>query len=148
MPSNGENGRVSFVGLCTRCAREIRNTAAPKQRRGSRLTLAQRFCFKVRLPADPAGCWEWVGGKSRDGHGFLARRAGEGRTITGAHRVSYELFVGPIAKGLHVDHLCRNPGCVNPDHLEAVTQSENIRRGYAAKRANATTDGNATRRAS
>lgn len=50
-----------------------------------------------------------------------------------AHRVAYEALVGPIPGGLVLDHLCRNPGCYNPTHLEPVTNAENIRRGYAVK---------------
>lgn len=50
------------------------------------------------------------------------------------HRFSYEHFVGPLADGFEIDHLCRNRGCVNPAHLEAVTRLENCRRGaYAQK---------------
>jgi hypothetical protein len=52
-----------------------------------------------------------------------------------AHRVVYRQFMGEIPAGLELDHLCRQPACVRPDHLEAVTHAENIRRGYAAKRA-------------
>lgn len=66
------------------------------------------------------GCWEWVG----------ARYKGYGRyQKTGAHRFVYELLRGPIAPHLTIDHLCRNPACVNPDHMEPVTHRENTMRG-------------------
>lgn len=74
-------------------------------------------------------CWDW--GRARDGAGYGAIWY-EGR-VQGAHRWVYEQLVGPIAKGLDLDHLCRNPRCVNPDHLEPVTHAENIRRGKVAK---------------
>jgi hypothetical protein len=54
-----------------------------------------------------------------------------------AHRYAYELLVGPIASGLVLDHLCRNPGCVNPKHLEPVTDRENTRRGISSAAENA-----------
>lgn len=47
-----------------------------------------------------------------------------------AHRVSYEIANGPIPDGMVLDHLCRNPACVNPAHLDAVPQRENVRRGF------------------
>ncbi len=78
-------------------------------------------------------CWPWTGNLDRNGYGqFMLYR--QGRSIVkyiGAHRFSYEHFVGPIPKGLVIDHLCRNPACVNPSHLEPVTNGENIRRGFA-----------------
>lgn len=69
-------------------------------------------------------CWLWTGGHSWYG----AIRIG--RKVLRVHRVVYELLVGPIPAGLVLDHLCENKLCVNPDHLEPVTQSENMRRAH------------------
>jgi hypothetical protein len=74
---------------------------------------------------DPTtGCWIWAGAITA-GYGRVKRN---GRTDM-AHRVAYELHVGPIPAGLHLDHLCRNRACVNPAHLEPVTRRTNILRG-------------------
>lgn len=73
-------------------------------------------------------CWIWTGAKAR-GYGSIYI----GRKNRKTHRVSYELFVGPIPKGLHLDHICRNPSCCNPAHLEPVTHAENARRGIAGQ---------------
>jgi hypothetical protein len=66
-------------------------------------------------------CWLWLGSTTR-GYGHLAI---DGRTRM-AHRVAYELANGPIPTGLVIDHLCRNHSCVRPDHLEPVTNYENV----------------------
>lgn len=94
-------------------------------------TPLQRWCSKVELPADPEGCWEWRGYRLRNyGRFWPGGNVGRRRLRYDipAYRYGYERFVGPIPEGLHLDHLCRNPGCVNPDHLEAVTCKENLRR--------------------
>lgn len=73
-------------------------------------------------------CWLWAQ-RTRRGYGeFQANGA-----RVSAHRLSYELLVGPIPAGLHLDHLCRVRHCVNPDHLEPVTVTENNRRAWLAK---------------
>lgn len=83
------------------------------------------FIYK-RIERDENGCWLWTPCKLNDGYGYA--RDAEGRD-TKAHRLSYEIFVGPVPDGLHLDHLCRVRHCVNPEHLEPVTNRENILRG-------------------
>jgi len=87
-----------------------------------------RFIVKT-LPTGVGGCWLWTACKNQKGYG----RFGIGNKTYLAHRVSYEMHVGPIPAGLQIDHLCRNRMCVNPDHLEVVTTQENTRRGNAGK---------------
>ena len=76
-----------------------------------------------------SGCWEWQGPLHETGYGLIGA-GGRGGAILRTHRVSYELLVGPIPEDLHLDHLCKNRKCCNPDHLEAVTQAENNRRAF------------------
>lgn len=73
-----------------------------------------------------SGCWEWQGHVNNRGYGMISVPGGSPALV---HRVSYEEDSGPIQAGLVIDHLCRNTRCVNPAHLEAVTQRENILRG-------------------
>jgi HNH endonuclease len=86
-----------------------------------------------RIEISPTGCWLWQGPINENGYGTI----GGGPRVAGhkrVHRVTYEHFVGPIADGLQIDHLCRVRHCCNPEHLEAVTRTENVRRGIRKTR--------------
>lgn len=98
--------------------------------------LERRFLgFTPERPED--GCWHWSGKRSRDGYG----RFSIATKWALAHRVAYQMFIGPIAEGSEIDHLCHNADatcaggtecphriCVNPAHLEAVTHKTNMHR--------------------
>jgi hypothetical protein len=88
-----------------------------------------------RIAVDSGGCWVWTGGCNRAGYGRTTH--GDGRTrYTPVHRLVYKTVKGQIPDGLELDHLCRNPPCCNPDHLEPVTHRENILRGRTFGAAN------------
>lgn len=79
-------------------------------------------------------CWLWTGRLHRLGYGIITHSSKQ----QFAHRVGYELLVGPIPEGMELDHVwdrgCRNRHCVNPDHLEPVTHAENMSRGERTRR--------------
>ena len=83
-----------------------------------------RFFDKVQEVE--SGCWEWSAAVVNKGYGKFNER--KGRAVY-AHRWCYEFMVGPIPDGLQLDHLCRNTICVNPDHLDPVTNRVNTLRG-------------------
>jgi len=93
----------------------------------SKAIKAREFVGKC-MPVPESGCWVWDGRLSNHGYGVLA--IGHGRTAY-AHRTAYEIFRGAIQEGLQIDHLCGVRCCVNPDHLEAVTSTENKARGQS-----------------
>ena len=74
-------------------------------------------------------CWVWKRSRQSNGYGHLTV---DNQQVL-AHRFVYEQNIGTIPEGMELDHLCRNPPCVNPDHLEPVSHAENCRRGMRAK---------------
>ena len=97
-----------------------------ERRQRGPITLEDKFWAKVDKSD---GCWWWLGGVNSYGYGAVSRTIDGRRYQLQAHRVAYELLVGPIPEGLVIDHLCRNTRCVRPDHLEPVTDKVNILRG-------------------
>jgi hypothetical protein len=84
----------------------------------------------ARVSVDANGCWVWGGTTNPKGYAatFFGSRIDGTRKTHAVHRVAYEAWIGPIPDGLTIDHLCENKACVNPQHLEPVTNRENCRR--------------------
>ncbi|NWN89184.1 MAG: HNH endonuclease [Micrococcaceae bacterium] len=80
--------------------------------------------FLTKVDKSKGGCWLWIGYLNRSGYGTFGVN---GKAML-AHRWSYEHYIGPIPDGLDIDHLCRVRHCVNPAHMEPVTNAENIAR--------------------
>jgi hypothetical protein len=129
------------TGICTGCGAQYPKTrtnlcrscrsSRPHRWRGK--DPADRFFELTLIPELPNACWPWGGSRDRYGYGKMSAFGVHVRV----YRYSYELLVGPIPEGLTIDHLCRNPPCVNPDHLEAVTNKENILRSDSPSAINA-----------
>jgi hypothetical protein len=86
---------------------------------------AEALDSRILRKTDRSGkCWLWTGYLDRDGYAVIT----VGKRVMRAHRVSYMTFVGEIAEGLEIDHLCRVRHCVRPQHLEPVSRRENVLR--------------------
>lgn len=126
-PITPDNAKPTKTGIrCRECHRAYnrRYYERRKQQQGrfwkrAKVIPDARFWTLIQKDGED-GCWQWVGLLDGAGYGVFARYA--------AHRVAYETLVGPIPPGLQLDHLCVNPPCVNPAHLEPVTSYENTRR--------------------
>ena len=90
--------------------------------------LAERFWPKVDK-SDPSGCWIWTAARNPvSGYGQVGAGGRYGGMLL-AHRVAYELTVGPIPDGMTLDHVCNRRECVNPAHLDPCTTQVNTARG-------------------
>jgi hypothetical protein len=87
-------------------------------------SVRERFLAKIERTG---GCWTWTGARSDQGYGSLGAGGRRGRTLL-AHRVAYELLVGPVPDGLDLHHRCGRPDCVNPDHLEPLPRRDHLLR--------------------
>ncbi|WP_402465721.1 HNH endonuclease signature motif containing protein [Isoptericola aurantiacus] len=124
--SNLNNWQRKLINPCA-CGCGVKVAKKFKKGHGRRRPVGARMAEMLVQSGD---CIEWTGATSANGYGRIG--IGGSRTAQ-VHRVAYEAARGPIPAGLHIDHLCRNRRCVNPDHLEPVTQSENNRRANALR---------------
>jgi hypothetical protein len=103
-------------------------TVCPQCSSARKKTLEQRF--EENTIRTESGCQEWAGAKTDKGYGLIEV---EGKTRR-AHRVSFEYFKGAIPAGMLILHRCDNPSCVNPEHLRAGTQTDNMQEMVAKGR--------------
>jgi hypothetical protein len=88
------------------------------------------FWSKVTRLGD-SDCWTWLARKSYNGYGLFFTYANGNRVALRAHRLAYALQHGHVPAGLVIDHLCENRACCNPSHLQAISHTENVRKGRA-----------------
>lgn len=128
--------RPRITGLCVACYHYLRRTGEDRPTRlcdslahdggdaqQDLIDIVERFLAQVHIDPD-SDCWIWTGASTTRGYGRMTIDG----TTTSTHRFAYQMLVGPIPPGNVIDHLCERQRCCNPDHLEPVTQAENIRR--------------------
>jgi len=132
LPMQPQNTTVSLI----KCACGCGELLAPFDRKGRARTRIRHHNRGSRphaldhlqdcIVVDENSCWIWQRCRNRLGYGQVSVPGR--RTRQNAHRAVYEHLCGPIAEGFELDHLCRVPSCVNPDHMEVVTHAENMAR--------------------
>lgn len=106
----------------------------PDRRRGRRRRTRAEVINRLaaNFVIDDEGCWVWQGSLTNAGYGRMSWKADGHVSVPGAHRVVLAAIGDEMPSGLVVDHLCRNRACINPDHLEMVSQRENVMRSPIA----------------
>lgn len=127
----GCSGAVNARGMCSTHYMQQRRAGLLPIGTRARGTVEDRFFRSLAKTED--GCWNWIGRFVGKGYGSIGL-GGKGAKQKLVHRLSYEIHKGPIPDGMVVMHTCDNPRCVNPDHLEAGTQSQNIKDAFARGR--------------
>ena len=94
---------------------------------------SMEYRFTSKYEVDDNGCHVWQAAKWKTGYPIYTSKA----KMVRAHRYAWEQVNGPIPDGMVIDHLCRVPACVNPEHMEVVTHQENILRGVGPSAINA-----------
>jgi hypothetical protein len=112
-PGCGNRMSLNAKELCLQCYTKLHHSTE---------FILDRFLSKIKFCEN--GCWQWT---SKGSGGYGRFWTGEKQVL--AHVYSYSMFKGTISRPLEPDHLCRNRLCVNPDHLELVTRTENTKRG-------------------
>lgn len=121
--------KLRLSKVCAQCRKSFEVFQSRENARFCNLICMKSWRSNFMRHVDRSGgdsaCWPWT--SADDGQGKYGRACIGGK-LKGAHVAVYEKLVGPIPAGLEIDHLCRNPICCNPSHLEPVTRRENVLR--------------------